>query len=474
MTVIALSLFTGRAEEIDSIAVLPFENLTGDTGQEYFVDGITNELIGQLGQISALRVISRTSVMQYKGVNKPLPEIARELNVDAVVEGTVQRVGDRVHIRATLLHGPTDRHLWGQSYERDLQDILALQNEVARSIVDEIKVKLTPEEKGRLASARQVNPEAYEDYLKGKFHWYKLSPEDLETALQYFESALEKDPDYALAHTGIALVWLGRQQVGLVPPSEAAPKAKKAALRALELDSTLSEAHYTVALIRTWNEWDWEGAETAFQQAIELNPNYPDARAYYSHLLCYMGRPEEAIAQIEQALELDPLNSLFQGLYGNVSLYMHRYDDAIVHARNALRTSPNDPMGNAVLWPSFHMKGMYEEALAAAKAFFSGIGLTELEEVFVRGYAEDGYSGAMSLVAETLAEFSRTAFIAPWFISYAYALAGKKDQTLEWLEKCYETKDPNMPYITDPIFDFLLDDPRFQDLLRRMNLPEGK
>ena len=473
MTVIALSLFTGRAEAIDSIAVLPLENLTGDTGQEYFVDGVTDELIGQLAQIGALRVISRRSVMRYKGSDKPLPEIARELNVDAVVEGTVHQVGDSVRIRVQLIDAlPEERNLWAQTYDRAMTDVLVMYCEMARAIASEIQVKLTPEEETRLARARQVNPEAYEAYLKGQSHWYKLTPPDLEAALQYFQSALEKDPNYALAHTGIALIWIGRQQMGLLPPSEATPKAKKAALRALELDSTLTEGHYALALIRTWSEWDWEGAEKAFKRAIELNPNYPDARVYYSNLLCYMGRPEKAIAQAERASELDPFNSLFQGIYGNVLLHMRRYDDAIVRFRNALRTSPNDPVGNAGLWESFHMKGMYEEALAAAKAFFTGIGLAMLEEVMMQGYAEAGYSGAMNLAADTLAEFSRTTFIAPWFISYVYAYAGKKNQSLEWLEKAYEMKDPNMPYIIEPIFDILRDEPRFQDLLRKMNLPE--
>ena len=475
MTVIALSLFTGRAEVIDSIAVLPLENLTGDSGQEYFVDGVTDELIGQLAQISALRVISRKTVMLYKESDKSLPEIAQELNVDAVVEGTVHHVSESVRIRVQLIDAlPEERNLWAQTYDRAMTDVLVMYSEMAHAIAGEIQVKLTPEEETRLASARQVNPQAYKVYLKGQFHWYKLTPPDLEAALQYFQSALEIDPKYALARTGIALVWAGRAQMGLVSASEAMPRAMKAALRALELDDALAEAHCTLAIIKTTNEYDWEGGEAAFRRAIELNPNYPDAYAYYSNLLFYMGRPEEALVQARRALELDPLNSLFQGFYGNVLLHMRRYDDVIVQSRNALRTSPNDPVAYSSLWESYHMKGMYEEALAAAKAFFAALDQSEVEEILTQGYMKGGYIGAMSLLAETLAALSQETFIGPFFIAQVFAYAGKKDKALDWLEKAYEMRDPNLPYMETPCFDILNDETRYQDLLRRMNLPRGK
>jgi TolB-like protein/Tfp pilus assembly protein PilF len=478
MAVLAISLSTGRAEAIDSIAVLPLKNLTGDAEQEYFVDGATDELIGQLAQISGLRrVISRTSVMHYKDTDKPLPEIAQELNVDAVVEGTVYQVGDNVRVRLQLIDVfPEERNLWAKTYERSATDVLMMYNEMARAIAENTKVEITADEKKRLASARRVNPEAYEACLKGMSHWYKLTPPDFDVAQQYFESALEKDPDYALAHTGISLIWGGRQQLGLLPPSEATPKAKEAVRRALELDSTLVEAHFALAAIRTWSDWDWEGGESAFQRSIELNPNYPDARVYYSNLLCYLDRPDEAMAQAEKALELDPLNSLFMGIYGNSLVLLGRYDDATIQARNALKTSPNDPVGHSILMEVFHIKGQYKEALAEAKAFFTAMDLDPFIEIIEQGYEKDGYSGAMRSAAETLAAFSQQAFVSPWFISFVYAAAGDKDKTLEWLEKGYEIKDPNMPYISGSgIIDSILhDDPRFQDLLRRMNLPGGK
>jgi len=472
MTVIAVSLFTGRAEAIDAIAVLPLENLTGDPGQEFFVDGVTDELIGQLAQIGALRVISRRSVMQYKGVKKPLPEIAQELNVDAVVEGTVHRISDSVRIRVQLIEAlPEERNLWAQTYDRAMTDVLVMYKEMARAIADKTRVKLTPQEEANLASTRQVNPEAYEAYIKGRFHWYKLTPQDLEVAFQYFELAREKDPNYALAYAGIASVWIGLQQQGEVSSSEAGPKARAAAMKALELDDTLAEVHQILADIRAWTDYDWEGAEKAFRRAIELNPNYPDPRPGYSHLLFIMRRPEEAMAQLERALELDPFNVLFRDLYAMGLNIARRYDEAIALLRETLRTAPNNLQVMSTLRSAYHNKGMYEEALEMWQRYYATRGDREAEEALSRGYAEAGYSGALSSVAEMLIERSRTTFVTPWRIGTLYTRAGKNEEALVWLEKAYEAHDPNMPYISvDPIFDGLRDDPRFQELLRRMNL----
>jgi TolB-like protein/tRNA A-37 threonylcarbamoyl transferase component Bud32/Tfp pilus assembly protein PilF len=476
MTVVALSLFTGRAEAIDAIAVLPLENLTGDPGQEYFVDAVTDELIGQLAQIGALRVISRRSVMQYKGVKKPLPEIARELNVDAVVEGTVLRVGDSVRIRVQLIEAfPEERNLWAQTYDRDMADVLVMYKEMARAIADKTRVKLTPQEEIILASARQVNPEAYEAYTKGMFHFYKLTPQDLELALQYFELASQKDPDYALAYLGIAQVWGGRVQQGLISRSEAMLKSEPARLKALELDDTLKEVHFTDATRKTWGEWDWEGAEKSYKRAIELNPNYPDPRAYYSQYLFFMERPEEAMVQIERALELDPFHAAFRSIYAWDLMYARLFDEAVEHLQETLRTAPTDQMTLSALKSAYHLKGMYEEALEIWRTWFATLGDREAEEALARGYEEAGYSGALSSVAEMMIGRSRTTFVTPWQIATLYTRAGKNDKALEWLEKAYKAHDANMPYISvDPIFDGLRDNPRFKDLLRRMNLPEGK
>jgi len=474
--VVALILFTGPAEPIDSIAVLPLENRTGDAEQEYYVDGVTEELIGHLAQISGLRrVISRTTVMRYKEADKSLPEIARELNVDALVEGTVTQVGENIRVSVQLFAArPEERNLMAQTYERAGTDVLMMYGEIAQAIASELQVELTAKEETRFTKTQQVNPKAYEACLLGMSHWYKLTPPDLETAQEYFKSALEEDPDYALAHTGLALVWIGLQQMGLVPPGEAAPNMKAAAQKALELDDTLPEVHYTWALIDTWTDWDWEAGENAFTKAIELNPNYALARAYYSNLLSLLGRSEEAFAQAEKALELDPLNSLVQGICGNTFAFAHRYDDAIAQARKALRTSPHDPVGHNILWEMLHSKGLYEEALSEAKAFFTGLGLAEIAEAMARGYEQGGYPAAMKTAAETLAAFSQEIYFSSWFISFVYSSAGEKEQAVNWLERAYEMKDPNMPYIITPGFDILRDEPRYQELRRKMNLPAAK
>jgi serine/threonine-protein kinase len=470
--IIASALLTERAAAMDSIAVLPIENLTGDPGKEYFVDGATDELIGQLAQIGSLRVISRTSVMKYKALKKPVPEIARELKVKAVVEGTVHRVGDRVRIRVELIRAlPEERNLWTQTYDRAMTDVLVMYGEMARTIAGKIQVSLAPQEESRLAGARRVNPKAYEAYLQGQFHWNKLTRADLDSALQYFELALTKDPDYAQAHAGIARVWVGRQQQGFTPSSEAAPKAKAAAAKALALDPMLAEVHDTLAGIRTWADWDWEGGEAEYRRAIELNPNLPGPRAVLSHLLNILKRPEEAMAQIQRALELDPLNALFRDFYAMDLMYARRYDDAIAVIRDTLKTSPNDLIALSTLRSAYHMKRMDTEALDAWKASYAARGDQAAGEALVRGFQEGGYPKALERAAEILAVRSRTAYVPAWQIGTLYTRAGKKDEALEWLEKAYQAHDPNMPYISvDPIFDILRDDPRFGDLLRRMNL----
>lgn len=458
---------------ITSLAVLPLQNYSGDAQQDFFVDGMTDALIGDLGQIKALKVISRTSVMHYKGGKKTLPEIAKELGVQGILEGSVLRSGNRVRVSARLMDARQDLQLWSNSYERDLTDVMSLQREVARAVADEIKAALTPQERARLTKVRAVDPEAYDAYLKGVHHWYSLMPGDLDASQRYFELALEKDPNYAKAFAGISLVWAARQQVGYAPSSEAVPKARAAALKALALDETIPEAHYALAVIKTWMDWDWVGAEPEFKRAIELNPNFPDARAYYSHYLMHMGRPVEALPQMKRALELDPFNALFQGLFGVELLYAHRYDEAIAQGRSSLQTAPGNPAGQGVLWWAFQQKGMEDEALAAAKAFYEVVyGAREVVFALDRAHAEGGYRVAMRKAADALAAHSRKANVNPTDVASLYAGAGEVDLAIEWLEKGLAVRDPSMPYMGLPIYDILRADPRFQDLLARVGLPK--
>jgi tetratricopeptide (TPR) repeat protein len=393
------------------------------------------------------------------------------LKVEALITGAVLRSGNRVRVSAQLINPATEAQLWAQSYDRDLRDILSLQNEIVSAITREVKVQLTPQEETRLTSTRQVDPEAYEACLKGKFHWYKLTRTDLDRALEYFELAREKDPNYAMGYAGIASVWVGRQQQGLVAAHEAMPKAKAAAFKALELDSTLAEVHHTLAGIHSWGDWDWVSGERAYRRAIELNPNYPDPRAYLSHLLYMMRRPEEAMAQIQRALELDPLNALFRAIYAMDLMYARRYDDAIAWLQDTLKASPNDLVALSTLRSAYHMKHMYNEALEIWKASYAARDDHEAEDALARGFAENGYHGALQRVAETLIARSRKTFVTPWQIGTLYTRAGMNDEALAWLEKAYEAHDPNMPYLSvDPIFDDLRSDPRVKEILRRMKL----
>ena len=455
---------------IRRLVVLPLANLSNDPKQEYFAEGMQDALISELAQ-AGVPVIGRTSVLQYRNTTKPVREIVRELHSDAVVEASVARSGDSVFIRAQLVDGSSQQTLWAGAFAGDLRNVPAFHRQVTRAIVGEIRLALTPQAEVRLRSPRPVHPEAYDAYLQGMFHWRRTTRPDLDIAERYFKLALDKDPDYALGHAGIALVWAARQQNGFVPADEAAPLAKAAAARALALDSALADVHVTLAVIKTWTDWDWEGAEAEFRTAIGLNPNEAQARAYYSHLLHILGRPDEGMVQIHRALELDPLNSLFQGLLAMDLVYARRFDEAIALLRVTRESAPNDPVALATLRSAYHQKAMYPEALDVWKASFAAKADSEAGAALAEGYVQAGYTGALSRVAELLVRRSRTSHVSPWQIGTLYTRAGKKDAALVWLEKAYEARDPNMPYLgVDPIFEDLRSDPRFQDLLRRMRL----
>ncbi|HKW24574.1 MAG TPA: protein kinase [Terriglobales bacterium] len=454
--------------QIRSLAVLPLANLSGDSSQDYFADGMTESLITSVSKIRALKVISRTSVMQYKGVNKPLPQIARELGVEGILEGSVQRSGGRVMVTAQLISAATDTNLWAETYERDLQDVLALQSEVASSVAREIRVALTPEETKRLASARQVNPEAYEAYLKGRFHWYKLSKEELDNAERYFELALSKDPNYALAYAGLADVWLSRSDAGFLSPQETMAKAKAAAEKALELDDTLADAHVSLANL----ESDYPAAEREFQRAIQLNPSHANAHFMYSDFLISRLRQRDWEREIHIALELDPMSYFFQCFYGWHLVYVGRYDEAVERLQKVLAAEPNYSSAHLGIWAAFHQKGMNQEAEQEAEQFFLALGDQEVAGALREGYREAGYRRAMKRAADTLAGRTARTHVPAVRIARLYAHAGENERTLYWLEKAYAAREsPLIHLAVARDWDGLRSDPRFQDLVRRMHLP---
>jgi TolB-like protein/Flp pilus assembly protein TadD len=466
------SRFTGGPAAAIRLAVLPFENRTGDPEQEYFSDGMTDELIAQLGRLhpAGLLVISRTSVMRYKGSKAPLAQIARELGVAYMLEGSARREAGRVRISAALIQATSETQLWADSFERELAGVLALQSEVARQVANALALELLPAERARLAGARAVDPEAYGAYLMGVRAHRTLTRTNLDAAEQYFDAALAKDPDYAQAWAGLGRVWTGRQQMGFVPPSEAAPKAKAAALKALAADETAWEAHRLLAGIVTWTDWDWPAAERAWNKVLALNPNDGDTLAAHSHFLMHMGRWNEALREAGRAADLDPFNPKVLGFQAQVLMGARRYDEAIAAARAAQSVQPDAPVARTALLGALIGKGMLEEAYALELRHFGGD--PELKAALEQGHAEGGYAGAERRLADVLAgRVGKPGGVGALYIANLYVGAGDRDRALDWLERAYEVRDPNMPYIGGPRWDPVRDDPRFQGLLRRMNLP---
>jgi tetratricopeptide (TPR) repeat protein len=407
--------------------------------------------------------------MRFKGSEKPLPEIARELDVDAVVEGSALLVGDRVRITAQLIEGASDQHLWSESYERPMADILRLQTEVARAIAGGIKATLTPQDKRRLSSARLVDPEAHQLYLKGRFHWNKKTQEGFDKSIEYYKQALEIDSESALSYAGLAATYADLANWGRLPMIEVVPKAKAAALTALEIDPTLGEAHRVLAQI-AFLEWDWSVAGDEIEKAIELNPNDASAHHLYSFLLTGW-RPEEAIQEGQRAQELDPLSTPISVDLGRVYYWARDYDQAIEEYRNVLELSPDDLYAQWALGVSLAQKGRYEEAIAT----FMGREVPTAHINYALGWAYGlaGRREEATQVLEALLERSEEGFVPPGQIAYVHLGLGDEDKVFEWLEKAYKIRDPWVIELRwNPAFDSVRDDPRSKDILRRMNLPE--
>ena len=456
--------------EVPTLAVLPLANLSGNPEDEYFADGMTEALITNLAKVGALRVISRTSIMRFKGTDRSLRAIAAELGVDAIITGSASRDSDRIRVTAQLIDAATGQHLWADSFDRDFQDVLKLQSEIAKTIVQEAQIAATPEEFVRLAQAAEVSTNGYDAYLKGMQHFYRLTPQDLETALDYFDLSLEQNPDAALAHAGVAAAWVGLQQMGFVPSSEAAPKAEAAALRALELDNDSVEARVWLGVIRAWVDWDWNAAEDLFLRAIELNPSSGDARIPYSHMLALFGRFDEGMIQIEQGLKVDPFNGWFRGVYG-VELHMAgRHDEAIAAFQEALRISPDLPFVWIALAGSYHETNQFDLAIEAEGALMLSLGDPDSQRTLMDMYSEKGYEEATGWLADLWAERSVATGTSAWWAAYRYVRTGQEDKAIEWLERAFDQRDPNLPFFEMPEFENLRSDPRVRDLMRRVGV----
>jgi TolB-like protein/DNA-binding winged helix-turn-helix (wHTH) protein/Tfp pilus assembly protein PilF len=470
------SLATATSSQLTSLVVLPFENLSADKDQAYFADGMTDELIAHLAKIRSLRVISRTSSMEYKGTHKTLSQIARDLNVDSVVEGTVLRSGDRVRITAELVQAATDRHLWAETYESQLGDILTLQSHVASAIVNEIRVKLTPEERAQLATTRPVSTQSYENYLKGRYYWNKRSQEGLTKAIDYFQLAVEQDPNYALAYAGLADCYsiIGSAIVGTVPTAEVAPKARAAALKSLELDNTLAEAHTSLATVRFNYDWDWNAAASGFRRALELNPSYATAYQRNSLYLMSMGRTSESIAEMNRAHDLDPL-SISTNFSLGWRLYMAReYDQAIEQLRNTIDMDPGFALPHLVLGQAYEQKKMYDQAIkelrrAADISQSSPPAIAAL----ARTYAVSGRTAEARNLLDQLMEQSKKRYVSPFYMAIVYAGLGENDKAMSWVEKAYGDRSNAIIFLkVDPQLDTLRDSPRFHELQRKLRLPD--
>jgi TolB-like protein/DNA-binding winged helix-turn-helix (wHTH) protein len=459
-----------------SLVVLPLENLSGDSDQDYFADGMTDELTANLAKIRSLRVISRSTAMAYKGTHKPLSEIARDLKVDAVVEGTVLKAGSRVRITAELVQVSTDHHLWADTYESQLGDVLALQNRVSSAIVDQIRINLSPEDKQRLAKNPSVSPAAYEDYLKGRYYWNRRSAEGFTKAIGYFEDATRRDPQYALAYAGLADCYgiIGATIYGSLPAAEAAPKAKAAAIRALEIDPTLAEAETSLATAKFNYDWDWAGAAQGFQHAIQMDPRYATAYQRYSLYSIAMGRFDESLEQIKKARELDPLSISINSSLGWRLYLARQYDRSITQLRDTLELDPSYEWAHFILGQAYEQKGEFNLARAELQ---KAVELSHNSPLMISALAHaDALSGnqeeALRLLQQLAAQ-SRKQYVSPFYVAVVYVALGKTETAMDWMDKAFADRSNGLVFLkVEPELDPLRSNPRFVALQRKLNFPD--
>jgi TolB-like protein/Flp pilus assembly protein TadD len=449
------------------------ENLSGDPSQEYFVDGMTDELITNLARLGSVRVISRTSSMQYKS-KKTIPEIARELDVDAVIEGSVSRSGDRLRVRAQLVHASSDQHLWAETFDRNVGDVLALQADLAESIIRRIQTRLAPEDRSAHHRPVPVAPKALEAYLKGRLAWHRRNEAALQEAIDYFRQAIALEPGYASAYSGMADSYTTLGYFSYLSPDDSFPQARTAALKALELDSTLAEPHASLGYVRLYYDWDWVGAEKEFKQAIALNPNYAIAHHWYSVYLTALGRHQEASFVIRRAQELDPLSPAISTDIGFQLYYSRRHDEAIRHLGSVLVTHPKLPLAHLWLGRAYQDQGRYTEALAEfreAEAVMRDWPVTVAARGYVLGMIGDKEAARKALVE--LDESSKKRYVTAYGVALIHAGLGDSRRAFEWLNRAVEQRTHWLVWLKlDPRFDRLRPDRRFLDIQRRVGFPQ--
>jgi len=458
------------------LAVLPFENLTGDSGQDYFSDGLTEEMIAQLGHLDPqhLGVIGRTSVMHYKDTHEPLQQIGRELGVQYVLEGSVRRDANKVRVSAQLNQVRDQAHVWARQYDRELINLLALQGEIAQEIADGIQLTLGDHQRIDSAHQAPLTPNAYEAYdlyLKGRYFWNKRTPPGFQRAVEYFQQAVAKDPDYARAYAGLSDSYALMSGYSFAPQNEFMPKARAAALRAVELDNNLAEAHTSLALITENYDWDWQNAEKEYRLAIQLDPNYATAHHWYAEYLAYQGRFDEAFAESERARQLDPLSLIIATDNGAILYFSRQYDRAIQQFRAVLDMEPNFPRAHLLVF-AYVQKGMFADALADIEKWrrIDNVPGSWAIEAYV--YGRSGQRVEARRALEKWQQLNRRRQMDPAATALAYVGMGNKDEAFAWLQRAYSERSNALTALNvDPIYDPLRSDPRFQALLRRIGLP---
>ncbi len=464
----------GDAEQINSIAVLPFVNESGNAHVEYLSDGMTETLISGLSQIPKLKVKARSSVFRYKGTEVSPQTVGADLNVQAVLNGRVVERGDQLTLYLSLVDARTGNQIWGEQYNRKLTDLVSLQSDIARDVSNKLKTKLTGADEQRLVKTYTANAEAYQLYLKGRYFWYKFSPADHQKAFEYFNQAIAKDPNYALAYVGLADTYGASSTNGWIPPREGYPKGKTAARKALEIDETLAQAHTSLGGLIMFSDFDWKSAEREYKRAEELNPNYVLTYELYSYLLSALGRPDEALAKAQRGLEIDPLNTILSMDVAGAYYLGRQYDQALKEVRKAQEIEMDRPGSHIALGGIYDVKGMYQESIPEyQKAINASERTSTILGLLGHVYAVSGKRNQALKISSEMKEMSKQKYVLPYDLAILYVGLGEKDKALEQLNYAYEEQSGWIIYLkVEPLFDPLRSDPRFKNLLKRMKQPE--